>query len=443
MAFENILNKFGIATMEQLSIVEKTFEEIAAVTTERSATAKKGKVLSTLQGLYKVKKAPAQLFTLFLTNHFVFRAVIIRARATISRGYEIKDGDKRGDKLCNELIEASGASDYIRQLYINAEVGGDAWDEKLYSKDGEKILKLVQIHPATFGFTTDRFDNIILDNENNPTSYTQLIVNEFGQEETKEVPIEKVEHLKFITVGDELVGTSAIQPVYNTAVRLMNMEDAAAHAAVKTANPTWIGKSKSRSPRDLLKWNKILGRISAKEQIMLPDGMELEMKSPGKQLFSDYSEYYLDAVVSSLGVPRGVLLGSSEGSNRSSSLVLSKHFNEDIRANQKTVEKYFNKIFKEYGEIANFKPPKFYFNDTAENAEANYQSALELFAAGLIDQKEARIMIGLEGVTSTMIKDEKKSNKKAYFPAEPGSPEGSQKNIKKRQKKDVNVPSVK
>lgn len=440
MDFNNLLNKFGLK-MEQLSSEKK--EEIYPVVTERSGAAKRGKVLSSLQSLYKVKKNAAQLFILFLTNHFVFRAIIIRARAAISRGFEIKDGDKKGIELCTKLIEDSGGTDYIKQLFVNTEVAGDGWDEKIYSDNKKKIIKLEQVHPATFGFKTDKFDNIILDDDNKPISYTIVIVDELGREENKDVAIDRVEHLKFITIGDELVGTSAIQPVYNTAVRLMNMEDAAAHAAVKTANPTWIGKSKSRSPRDLLKWNKILGRISAKEQIMLPDGMELEMMSPGKQLFSDYAGYYLDATVSALGVPRGILLGSSEGSNRSSSLVLSKHFNEDIRANQKSVEKYFNKIFEEYGEIAGFKAPKFYFNDTAENAEANYKSALELYAAGLIDNKEARLMIGLEGISSTMEKDEKESDKKAYFPAEPNSPEGSQKNIKKVQKKDPNVPSVK
>lgn len=439
MEINKILNKFGLK-MEQLS---KDKEDIYPVVTERSAAAKKGKVLSSLQSLYKVKKSAAQLFILFLTNHFVFRAIIIRARASISRGYEIKDGDKKGIELCKKLIEDSGGNDYIKQLFLNTEVAGDGWDEKIYSEDKKKIIRLEQIHPATFGFKTDRFDNIILDKNNEPESYKLVTVNEMGQEDVKDVPIDRAEHLKFITVGDELVGTSAIQPVYNTAVRLMNMEDAAAHAAVKTANPIWIGKSKSRSPRDLLKWNKILGRISAKEQIMLPDGMELEMMSPGKQLFSDYAGYYLDAVVSSLGVPRGILLGSSEGSNRSSSLVLSKHFLEDLRANQKSMEKYFNKIFEEYGELAGFKAPKFYFNDTAENVEANYKSALELYAAGLIDQKEARLMIGLEGISSTMEKDEKESDKKAYFPAEPGSPAGSQKNIKEKQKTDQNVPSVK
>ena len=71
------------------------------------------------------------------------------------------------------------------------------------------------------------------------------------------------------TFADEFNGISSIQPVYNTAIRLMNMEQAAAEAAVKTANPTWVVETKSKSPTDLAKWANSLGRISAKEVVFL------------------------------------------------------------------------------------------------------------------------------------------------------------------------------
>jgi hypothetical protein len=120
----------------------------------------------------------------------------------------------------------------------------------------------------------------------------------------------------------------------------------------------------------------------------------------------------------------------------------------------------FNSIFEDYGEMANFDAPTLIFEDIAEDADRNGQRATELYEAGLITIIEARSLIGLETtqevkdelapVTLTQgtngkidpNKEEKQNDMKTFHPATPGSPAGSQKNNKKIQKLDPNVPSV-
>jgi len=450
------LNSFGYKTAEQYKINEleeklfaterlkddELFAELAGRKTELSGASKHGKQISALSSIHNIKKTAAQFYVLYLTNQFIFRGVNVRASELITRGFEIRDGDERGVKLCTELIDRSGGPDLFWRLNVSTDVAGDGWLEKVLSKDKKHFFKLEHIHPATFTYKTDINNNIIVNSMGNPVSCVQIVPDKEGIDKTIDVPIDRVEHLKYITIGDELTGTSAIQPVYNTAVRLMNMENAAANAAVKTANPLWIGQSDSKSPRDLFNWNKILGRISSREQIMLPAGMTLDMKSPGQQNFNEYADYFLNAVVAALGVPRPILLGASEGSNRANSIVLSKHFYSIIRSNQQYQSLFFNNIFKQYGELAGFTPPKLYFNDVAENAESNFKSAIELFNAGIINQQEARMMIGLEKLDMTLEKSIKNSDKKAWHPAKPGSPEGSQSGNKATQKLDPSVKSV-
>jgi len=388
------------------------------------------------QGIERVKKKVRQLFILYLTNQFVARAINVRADALISKGYTIVDGDEAGIKACTELIENSGGINLFWQLSVNTDIAGDGFNEKIYNKTKTAILRLKHVHPLTLEYKTSTDTNkIIVDKEGNPVSYVQYHYNKEGVEEESDVSLDRIEHLRYNTLGDEFTGISTIQPGYDTIVRLMNMEYSAAEAAIKTANPIIVGKCNTKSPHQIAMWGTILGRINGKEQVFVPQDMELDMLSPGPQNFNDYADYFLTAVVATFGVPKSMLLGESTGGNRAEAVVLSRHFYSLIRSNQRYVENYFNKIFKEYADLAGFEAPRLAFEDVAEDAEVNTKSAIELMNAGIITIKEARNMIGLE-TTASVETELKKSDMETYYPAEPGKASGSQAGVKDKQKSD-------
>ena len=402
------------------------------------------------QGIDRVKKTPRQLFILYLTNQFVARAVQIRADTLVSRGYKLVEGDETGRKMCAELIDKSGGDNLFWQLSVNTDIAGDGFNEKIYNSNKTAILRLKPVHPLTLQFKTNTETNkIIVDKSGNPVSYEQKYTDELGVEKSKDVPLDRIEHLRFNTLGDEFTGISTIQSGYDTIVRLMNMEYSAAEAAIKTANPIIVGTCNTKSPHQIAMWGTILGRINGREQVFVPQDMELKMLSPGPQNFSDYSDYFLDAVVATFGVPKGMLLGGSSnnggGGNRAEMVVLSRHFYSLIRGNQRYMEYYFNKIFKEYAELAGFKAPKLQFEDVAEDTEVNAKNAMDLYQAGLISVEEARAMIGLyptkqsnkqEPGQGSIEGDLKKSDMDTFFPAAPGKTEGSQAGVKAKQKAD-------
>lgn len=409
----------------------------------------------------KIKKSVKQLFNLYLLNQYVNRAINIRADTLISRGYKIVGKDQKGVDACKELIDKSGGINLFRQLSVNTDIAGDGFLEKIYNQKKNMILKLKHVHPLTLEFKTDEdTDKIVLDSNGEPKGYVQYYIDENGQEQEKDIDKSIIAHLKYNTLGDEFTGLSQIQSGYNSIVRLMNMEYSAAEAAVKAANPIIVGKANSKSPHQIAMWGQILGRINGKEQVFIPEGMELSMLAPERQIFSDYAEYFLNAVVATFGVPKGILLGSSSGgSNRAEEVVLSRQFYSTIRANQKYQSDMFNEIFKEYGELAGFEAPRLEFEDIAEDAEAMARSAIDLFTAQIITQAEARAMIGLYAledesaagpITDPLVPKPKvatsnttqdaitKAEMKTNFPAEPGSPSGSQKGIKIKQKASPN-----
>lgn len=470
MGLRDTLGRFlGLPThkdLEQLKTnieLNKALLESSNSSTFPSSPAIEQKKIEDPQNLISKRIPVKQLQHLYLNNQFVFRGINVRADELITRGYEVIGEDKDGIEKCKQLIENSGGINLFRQLSVNVDIAGDGYLEKVRNKAGNAIVYLRHINPVNFGFLNDPVtEKIIIGTDGKPKAYMQLVTDKEGKEERVEVDKERISHLMFNTFADEFNGISSIQPVYNTSIRLMNMEHAAAEAAVKTANPLLIGETTTKSPQELAKWSQMFGRVSGKEQIFLPMGMKLYTISPGNQNFNDYADYFLDAVVAALGVPKSILTGTSDagGGNRSTVTTQSKHFYSVIRANQRYMEKLFTEIFEEYAELAGFKAPKLVFSDIAEDNAANSQWAIELYRVGLLTLTEARGMIGYttdeqqkKELSEEISLDEanagmggepspdKKDEKESWHPASETNVSGSQKGLK-RQQKIQGVPSV-
>ena len=441
---EKIQKELNLQSEVAKEILELNEEEkIKRIITNPSAPALRPTDVEAGEGLNKIRKTVRQLFILYLSNQFVARAVNVRADTLVSKGYKIIGNDEKGIKACTELIENSGGLNLFWQLSVNTDIAGDGFLEPIYNLKGTKIVRLKHVHPLTLNFKSDKkTGRILIGKDKQPVGYVQHYINEKGVEVERPIPKDRIRHFKFNTLGDEFTGLSVIQPGYDTIVRLMNMEYSAAEAAIKTANPMWVGKCNTKSPHQIAQWGLILGKINGQDQLFIPEGMELEMKSPGKQNFNEYAEYFLNAVVACFGVPKGVLLGGGSGStqsNRAQDIVLTRHFYNLIRSNQRYMQDFFNEIFKEYAKANGFEEPKLMFEDVAEDANLMAESSIKLFEVGIIDREEARMMIGLEPTSRGMNlkqrdtdKEIRKADMEAWHPESPGSPAGSQKGEKKQ-----------
>lgn len=413
-------------------------EKIKTIITNPSAIALTTTKHESGDSMPNVRKTTRQLFTLYLTNQFVARAVNIRADSLVSKGYSIVGNDNRGVEMCEKLIEDSGGANIFWQLSVNTEIAGDGFLEKIYNVNKTKLMRLKHVHPLTLEFKRDpTTDKIIIGKDKEPVGYIQYYIDKANTEVEKDVHKERIAHFKFNSLGDEFTGLSILQPGYDTIVRLMNMEYSAAEAAVKIANPIIVGYCNTKSPHQIAQWGHILGKISGKDQLFVPEGMKLETIQPGQQNFSDYAEYFLNAVVACTGVPKSILLGGMEGSgNRAQDIVLSRHFYTSVQRNQELMQEFFNSIFKEYGELARFEAPTLEFGDLAEDASLMTESAIKLFEVGLIDKNEAREMIGLNKVDADLGVPStdgaiKKSNMEAWH-NNPGKRPGDQSGEKKK-----------
>ena len=429
LVIEKELDVYAKAAKEMLSAANEV--QIKKAISNPSAAALSTTKHDAGSGLDRVRKNPRQLFNLYMTNQFVARAINVRADTMVTKGYKIVGEDEKAIEACTNLIEESGGPRLFTQLAINTDIAGDGFLEKIYSKDKKAILKLKHVHPLTMTFKKDiTTDKIMVDSNGQPIGYVQYYMDKTGTEQIKPVPLDRISHFRFNVLGDEFTGLSAIQPGYDTIVRLMNMEYSAAEAAVKSANPLIVVHTYSKSPKQVAQWATILGNITGKDELFLPEDMEIEFKAPGAQNFSDYAAYFLDAVVATFGVPKAVLLGQGgSGGNRAESIVLTRHFYSQIRRNQLSLEEFFYEIFLEYAELAGFEAPKLLFDDVAEDASVASDQAIALYESGLITREEAREIVGLETFLSGKPDVEgevKKSDMETWHPDAPGSAAGKQ-----------------
>ena len=292
-----------VASVEQERVskeilAEQVEDKLKKVLSNPSAVALDTALPQTGVELVRIKKTVRDLFTLYLTNQFVARAIQIRADTLISKGYNVVGEDAKGVEACKELIEKSGGVNLFWQLSTNTDIAGNGFLEKIYNQKKTKIMRLKHVHPLTMDFRKDQYGNVIIDpSTKEPIGYSQIYKSAEGAQEYQDIPKEIIEHLKFNTLGDEFGGISTIQPGYDTIVRLMNMEYSAAEAAVKIANPIIIAECNTKSPQQVALWGQTLGRINGREQLFVPEGMKISLLSPGNQNFTDYAPYFLNAVV--------------------------------------------------------------------------------------------------------------------------------------------------
>jgi hypothetical protein len=453
----NLANFLNLATKEELSYTKEQLakrDEFIEVQKRLLDNSTNIRNITKLSGLAQeqtervsgsgtnVRKKPIQLQNLYFTNQFIFRGVNIRADELVTRGYKIIGGDDNGNKECTELMERSGGLNFLRRISVNTDVYGDEWLELVWNKDSPpKLMYLDHIHPATFGFKTspNNSSKILFDKSGRPVGYQQTFVDENGQESVKDVPKENIAHITFHQIADEFIGVSILQPVYDTIVRLMNMEYAAAEAAVRTANPIYVLTLPTKAPNVLYEWANIFGNISSKDQLLLPEGVVASTLQPGQQNFSAYASYFLDAVVAATGVPKPLLLGTGEGSNRAVSVVQTRYFQSLIETNQDSISRVVNDIFSYYGDISGFDPPKLVFNEITEDSDVTFKTAIDLFTNGIITLEEARHMIGIEEEGTGPLASIKKPTEKLLKTSDmnawhnnPGQKSGSQAGEKTR-----------
>jgi hypothetical protein len=340
----------------------------------------------------------------------IFRAINQRADLIIANGFKIvSESDKAREsvlkfikRINNGQAQGSAFLNLIRGWIIDTDVFGNGYLELQYNSGKNDIIGLSPIHPKTIDFKRDR-GKIILDQSGMPVSYEQDVNGK-----KKDIPIEKVAHLKFNVLGDEFLGYSTIEPMYQQLLWLANIQEGIATATKRAGWPLHditVGTADDpATQKDLDEAEKAAKNLNAASSYVHSHLFKTKIvESSITKNFVNYPDPFVNMIVAATGIPRFILLGIGEGTNRATAQVLSKHLRPMIQSLQmKTKLEVERQIFRRYLELQGIEDMAYIeWNEALpEEAESvarrlNVLSKTVFTEQSVISKEEAREMLGL------------------------------------------------
>jgi len=265
---------------------------------------------------------------------YLFRAVNIRASFATPK-FKIYTDTTEGEKAVGEFLtrihckrDLSWLNSFLHNRFIDADVFGNAWTEYILNEDEDTLMGLQHLHPAYIGFQRDHGTNgpIKTDDDDNPVGITQEVPYYDTKKErtghnTIDVPMELIAHLTLHNIGDELLGIPLTEVAYQSALSQMNTELGFAEAIYRHGFPLQdieVGDERHEpNPEimeDIEKEVKDLNYMSEYVHEYWIKVKNLESYSlPGTV---NFSEPFINAIATASGIPKFLLRGTGEGTNR-------------------------------------------------------------------------------------------------------------------------------
>lgn len=303
---------------------------------------------------FQTEKGKKMIYTIFRRNALTFKSVKTKAAIAVP-SISFKYNSNKEENIVNiflkELHPASGLlqlTSILRDLYIDTTAFGTGFLDPIWNKKKTMIDGLKKTHPIEMDLLRDsgfgEGGKVKLDKKGNPVGWIQRV----DDNKTKEIPFEKIGYLTFNTIGDEWLGISDLEPIYQNVWRLMNIEEGIATAIFRHGFPLYdikvSGASEGRPPtkEQLQKAAQEVSGLNYKSEFVHGPNYIiklLESFSIGKS--SDYVEPFIDQIVAISDLPKFVLLGSAEDLSRASAKEIIKFIKPLLKPSQDKLKLFF------------------------------------------------------------------------------------------------------
>ncbi|RLJ03623.1 MAG: hypothetical protein DRP11_00060 [Candidatus Aenigmatarchaeota archaeon] len=305
-----------------------------------------------------------ELEACYIRDPIVFNGINLILKTFLGTGFEIHAVSGRVKQYIEQLRQNTDLEQLMLEIIRDICIYGDAWVELLYS--GNRITGLRIINAKSMDFEKDINGKVKLDKYGRPIGYFQKVssasmnrkldIDDQGNLGIR-IPLEKVAHFKLYSVSGSLYGIGLIEPIYNIVKTKLNVEEGHGQASYRLGYPlpvlTCGDENHQPTAQDLNQLAEAMKDLTAKSIITLPYWNKLEISYPkGMEKISQPLNYYVSQIVSGLGVPGPLVLGSGERTNRSTLQMQIRVFKDTIRMIQEVIADAFRtEIFKRIAKI--------------------------------------------------------------------------------------------
>lgn len=283
------------------------------------------------------------LLLAFRSTPIINRAIRFRADLIVARGFHIEYPDARSKEIIERFFRNIKLNSpqhldftaFLRNCCIDADWSGNAFLQLVPNREKTKIVKLHPLHPLYVDFQRDSYGAIKLNDQGEPIGFAYKPKLAGSYLEEINLKYDEVAHLVFETVGDELLGTPLILPLFRSIERLANIEWAIAKSLYKHGLPTRsisVGDRDHEPDADTIeKVAQEVQDIDSAAEYTHPYWYQVSTIDPKWPAdVEKVPDYFIRLITAASGIPHYILLGeerigtkaTAESLQRSLSLML-------------------------------------------------------------------------------------------------------------------------
>jgi len=313
---------------------------------------------------------PDKLELVYATDPIIFNAVNVYVEVMLSCDPEIICDSPKDQRYMDEWQRrVKFKSRVLPKVVQHCCIYGNSFVEICYSKKLKtEIVKLSPRDPKYMDFRRVGLNNQVkFDEFGEPEAYVQYLEfwhpkqpNEIMQAGRRAIviPKDKIVHTTFLTVGDSYYGIGLIEPCYNAAIMKNNAMKGFAHSVFRLGYPIFgveVGNDKIYpTPNMIDEAFNAFKEINERTLIAHPNWMKpyvIESKSKAERL-REHVKLFIDEEVAGLGVPKALVTGSGEETNRAVLDTMLTLFYQKIKMFQDSIsasyeEQLFYKIYED------------------------------------------------------------------------------------------------
>ncbi|KKM70383.1 hypothetical protein LCGC14_1441280 [marine sediment metagenome] len=341
------------------------------------------------------------------------------------RGLKLVCDSDKAKKVVNDFLKRMhptrpmlALQNSFRDRSINTDIFGNAFDELLFDPPGTKekpsepenakdLLGFTAIHPINIDLQR-KMDEKIKFKDNVPVGWIFKRDPEKDYVGGTKLPVDRVAHLIYNKIGDEIFGMSSIESVFKTAERHLKVEEGIAHGVLTYGNPTRdfiVGDETHPATKKMMDGvaEEVKGFNFLSEYIH-PSHIrvgQIESFSLGK--IPNYIQPFVTAIAANFEVPEFIVTGRGEGTNKATAQVMVDFIYQTIEPLQQKQAMYFEeqilwplmKLHK-IDEV-----PTIEWNEILPRNIKDYANVVKLLSEAMIGDKqilsmeEARELAGL------------------------------------------------
>ena len=298
------------------------------------------------EGKWFTRVDPRKLCLLYIIEPTFFRAVNTYAHILSSLPYRVESENQQAQRVIADFCEGIDLQGRIEEIVRHQGIIGNAFGELIRNGAGRIVDLIVVENPETFDFIRDASGEIEFDRDGLPRGYEQRLSREaHGRQFSRE----EVVHFRLFTAPGIYWGIGLIEPLYKTALRKLNIEDALAEVAHKRSAPIAVFRMGVLEPQERMPTaqerkdlEEMMANLRSQSYIFLPPYINLEFKSPeGIERVVESLEHFNGLMATGLGVPP-TLLGLTDtavGVARSADVAFERNIRAYLRSLSRTFER--------------------------------------------------------------------------------------------------------